>query len=541
MTLDDLFRRFESLKAGRANFEEQWQQIAERVLPQMADFTSSRAPGERRTERMFDATASLAAVKAVAAIQSFTTPSNQRYQRLTTDDESLNRVQRVKAYFDEVTDILFRARYSTRAGFEAQNGESMLQFFVFGTGLLFIDEDIKRQTLSYKSIHLGQAMLAEGPSGMVDTVYRCWQMSLRNIEARWPGRLPDALRNRLAQAPDDTVEVAHATLPRDDYDPSQAGNKRFPIACVYWLPGQKHLLQESGYHSWPYAVARYMTTPGEVYGRSPAWLAMSNIRVLNTMKRTTLAAAQKVADPPLLAAEDGVLGAFSQAPGYLNMGGLDASGAQLVKPLISGGDVRLGLEMMDKEREIIAGAFLMDVFRALVENPQMTATQAMELLQERATVMAPIVGRIESEGLGPQTERELDLLARGNQLPPMPPELVEAQGEYRIEYTSPARKAMRSSEGIAITRTLESVIPLAQVKPELLDVFDLDEAARELGEINGMPAKLIRDAKAMQAIKADRANQQQAAALMDAAPVVSQTAANLAKLQAAGGLQPGFA
>lgn len=541
MILDDLFRRFDALKAGRSNFEDQWQQIADRVLPQMADFTGKQSPGDRRTEKMFDATASLAAVKAVAAIQAFTTPSNQRYQRLTTDDEALNKIGRVKAYFDEVTDILFRCRYSPRAGFEAQNSEAMLQFFVFGSGLMFIDDDIRRQSLSYKSISLAQAYLAEGPQGRVDTVYRCWEWSLRNIERRWQGKLPDSLRGRLEKNPDETVEVAHAVLPREDYDPGQPGARRFPFAGVYWLPGQKHLLQEAGYHSWPYAVMRYMTTPGEVYGRSPAWLAMSNIRVLNTMKRTTLAAAQKAVDPPLLASEDGVLGVFSQAPGHLNYGGLDASGNQLVKPLITGADVRLGLEMMDKEREIIAGAFLMDVFRALVENPQMTATQAMELLQERATVMAPIVGRIESEGLGPQTERELDLLARAGQLPEMPPELVEAAGEYRIEYTSPARKAMRSSEGIAITRTLESVIPLAQVKPELLDVFDLDEAARELGEINGMPAKLIRDAKAMQAIKADRANQQQAAALMDAAPVVSQTAANLAKLQAAGGLQPGFA
>ena len=50
----------------------------------------------------------------------------------------------------------------------------------------------------------------------------------------------------------------------------------------------------------------------------------------------------------------------------------------------------------------------------------------------------------------------------------------------------------------------------------------------------------LRDAEAIQAMKDQRATEAQAQQLLEAAPVVSQTAANLAKMQAAGGLQPGF-
>lgn len=343
----------------------------------------------------------------------------------------------------------------------------------------------------------------------------------------------------MQQHPDDKVDVVHVVMPRTDYDPERLGSDT-PWASCFFLPEQKHKLEEGGYRSWPIPLMRYMTSPGEVYGRSPAWLAMSNIRVLNTMKRTTLAAAQKVADPPLLASEDGVLGAFSQQPGHVNFGGLSSNGEQLVKPLITGADVRIGMDMMDKEREIIASAFMMDVFRALVENPQMTATQTLELMQERSILMAPVGGRIESEGLGPMTERELDLLMQAGQLPEMPPELIEAAGEYRIEYTSPARKAQRASEGLAIQRTLESIIPLAQINPRVMQVFDEVEVARELAEINGVPAKVMRSPEAVAAMDEQQAGQAEAAALLEAAPVVSQTAANLAKMQAAGGLQPGL-
>lgn len=121
----------------------------------------------------------------------------------------------------------------------------------------------------------------------------------------------------------------------------------------------------------------------------------------------------------------------------------------------------------------------------------------------------------------------------------MPPELIEAQGEYKIEYTSPMRKAMRASEAIAISRTLEAIMPVAQVDPGVLDVFDMEATARELADINGYPIKGLRSPEAVMAMKEDRASKEQAAALLEAAPAVSSTAANLARMQAAGGLQPG--
>jgi hypothetical protein len=224
----------------------------------------------------------------------------------------------------------------------------------------------------------------------------------------------------------------------------------------------------------------------------------------------------------------------------MNYGMLGPTGEPLVKPLMTGADTRLSLEMMDREREIIGSAFLMDVFSVLVENPQMTATQTLELMNERAIHMAQEGGSIESEGLGPMTERELDILSRAGQLPEMPPELLEAQGEYEIEYTSPMRNAMRSSEAIAIVRTMEQITPMAQVDSTVLDVFDMQAAAREVAEINGVPAKIIRDKDALKALGEQRANESQAAQLLEAAPVVANTAASLAKLQASGGLQPGF-
>ena len=48
------------------------------------------------------------------------------------------------------------------------------------------------------------------------------------------------------------------------------------------------LISESGFESFPYMVSRYVTAPREVYGRSPAMLALPDIKMINEMSDTRL-------------------------------------------------------------------------------------------------------------------------------------------------------------------------------------------------------------------------------------------------------------
>lgn len=536
LQIEDILRRLESAKAKRANWNSTFQDIGDRLLPQASDFETRRADGEDRTELMFDATAALALQKYVAAIESFATPRNQQWHTLSVTDKSLAKKKRVKEYLEAWTEILFRVRYSPRSAFASQTNECYLSHGAFGTGGLFIDDDIQSRVIRYKSLNLAHTYILENHHGLVDTVFRCFRRSLRQIEQRWPGKMPPKMAEAMKKDPDEMVEVVHYVGPRTDYEPSRLGPMGMPWAQCYVLPAEKFKLEESGYRVWPFGIARYMTSADEVYGRSPAWLALSNMRVLNEQKKTMLKAAQKLVDPPMLVSEDGILGAFSLAPGALNYGGLSPSGEQLVKPLITNARYDIGLDIMDKEREIIAGAFLADVYQALIDNPQMTATQAMQIISERAVLVAPVLGRLQSEFLGNAIEREIDILTEAGQGPEMPPELVEAGGEYRVEYTSPMSRAMRAGEGVAILRTLESITPLAQIDPSVLDGYDLPGLALDLGEINGVPAKRMLDDEQIAAKQEGRAQAAQAQQLLAAAPSVTSAAANLIKLQANSGV-----
>ena len=101
----------------------------------------------------------------------------------------------------------------------------------------------------------------------------------------------------------------------------------------------------------------------------------------------------------------------------------------------------------------------------------------MGVAREQGWLLAPIMGRQQSEALGPLLEREFDLAMAAGVLPPMPPEMMEAGGEYEIEYDSPLSVAAKAEQGVAISRWLEGLLPMAQFKPDVLDKVNEDEVA----------------------------------------------------------------
>jgi hypothetical protein len=138
--------------------------------------------------------------------------------------------------------------------------------------------------------------------------------------------------------------------------------------------------------------------------------------------------------------------------------------------------------MMAEERGLIDDMFLVTLFKVLSEHPSMTATQVIELVNEKGILVAPTLGRQETEYLGPMIEREIDVLNSLGLLPPMPPRLLEAQGEYQVVYTSPLALSQRAQEAAGFIRTVETAKEIVNITqdPSYLDVFDFDTALPEI-------------------------------------------------------------
>lgn len=536
---DEIIRRQEKMFGDRTIFEQHWREIAERILPRGDLFMKTARPaGFKNTEKVFDATGNLALERFAAAMESMLTPRTQRWHKLSCKDDYLDSIPAVRRYLDEVTQLLFNVRYAPRANFASQAHEVYMSLGAFGTGGMFIDDAVGTG-IRYRAIHLSELFIQENHQGIIDTVHRKFPMTARQAVQRFGEKiLSERIRTAAEKTPEQTFEFLHCVQPNSEIKPGRKDYRGMNFASFYISIEDRDIVQEGGFRTMPYACGRYVTGPKEIYGRSPAMTVLPDIKMINEMSKTVMRAAHKIVDPPLLLQEDGALQAFDLRPGALNYGGVNDQGQQVVHPLQTGARVDIGLDMMEQRRKVINDAFLVTLFQILVEAPQMTATEAMLRAQEKGALLAPSMGRQQSEFLGPMIEREIDILARAGALPPMPDELVEAGGAVEIEYVSPLNRAQRSEEGVAIMRTLEAVTPLAQIDPGVLMVFDPEAIARELADINGVPEKVLRTPDQIEAMKNQQAQAAQAKMLLEAAPVASGVVKDLAQAQSLTGAAP---
>lgn len=536
---DECIREFEQLATRRGIWEGHWREIAERVRPNQNYFQRKERPdGDKRMEKVFDATAMLALPKFAAAVISMAFPANQRYHKLTCTDDALNDDGEVRKYLDAVTDILFKVRYSPQANFQSQSGEVVLDIGAFGTGVLFVD-DVLGVGIRYKSFPLSETYIAEDAHGRVDTLTRKFQFSAHQAVSLFGQKaLPERIRTAFEKEKNQKFDFLHCVKPNMERNARRKDWRGMEFYSCYLAFEDRAVISEGGYRVFPFAVPRYETTPRECYGRSPAMNVLPAIKMLNEQKKTVLRAGQRVVDPPIMLSDDGSLQAFNTRPNALNYGYVGADGRPMAIPFNSGGKVEIGLEMMNAEREAINDAFFVTLFRILVEEPQITATEAMLRAQEKGQLLSPTMGRIQTELLGPMIQRELDILAQNGALPEMPRALVEAGGQIKIEYQSPLNLAQRAGAGMGIMNTIQAVAPLAQMDKRVLMLFDPVEIARELAEINGVPEKVMRTKEQIDELTAQESQAAAAQQMLAAAPIAASTAKDFAQAQALAGAAP---
>lgn len=522
----ELLSEYSSLAGNRGNWESHWEEIAERVLPAYSQSFYSqigqRSQGEKRTDKVFDSTAAIALGRFASILDSLLTPRNSQWHSLAASDPYLNKNRDIRLWFGEVSRLLFKYRYAPLANFSSQNQQNYKGLGAFGTGCMFIDELSKGAGMRYRAIHLGEIYFRENHQGIIDSAYRYFAITARQAFQKWGDKVPDCIKSKLASSPDTPTMFLHVVKPRENYDPQRLDYKGMEYESHYVSVEGKTHMGEGGYSSFPYAISRYEQAPGEVYGRSPAMDVLPAIKTLNEEKKTVLKQGHRAVDPVLLAHDDGVVDTFSLRPGAINAGGVSADGRPLVQALQTG-NIHIGKELMDDERAVINDAFLVTIFQVLTETPTMTATEVLERTREKGILLAPTLGRQQSEYLGPLIEREVDILSRQGLLPPMPEALREAQGEYTVQYDSPLSRAARAEEASGLMRTVETALQIANVtgNQEPLDHFDWDTIIPEISNIQGTPERWMRDIESVKAIREGRAQAAQEQQEIQAAPAAA--------------------
>lgn len=528
--------RYGKAVSDRGTLDSHLEEIAKRILPNYSGtFTrdNHRTPGEKKTEDMIDATGALALGRMASALESMLTPRNSRWHGLGPSDKHLQKDRSVREWFENLTDILFQYRYAPRANFASQKRADYLALSAFGTGSLYIDRpsDRRENGVRYKYIHLGSIHFFENHQGMIDTSMRKFCLTARQAlqqfgEDMLPKQITDDAGSDTSS--DKKYWFIHCVKPRTEaegYDPGRKDVKGFEYADYYVSELEQKIVSEGGHNVFPFSISRYDVAPGEVYGRSPAMMALPSLKLLNEQKKVFLKQGHRTSDPVLLAFDDGIMDTFSLKPGAINSGGMNEQGRRLVDVLPTG-NLAITREMMQEEREIINDFFLVSLFQILVDTPQMTATEVLERAREKGALLSPTMGRQQSESLGPQIEREIDILVTQKLVPPMPPALLEAKGDYIVEYTSPLSRAQKAEEPAGLFRTVDWLNQQIQLTGDAsaLDWINWDTATPEILELQAVPLRWTRTLKQVNETRSQRAEQQQQQQLLQNAGQVAQLA-----------------
>ena len=494
----DLLRRQESLAAERATLDQLWQEIAELMQPMRADFTLQRQAGEKRSQKIFDGTAGQAAENLAAGLWGLITNAGNDWFTLRADLPEDEEDQATKLWLDEVTRRMRAAFAGNGQRFYARVMELYADLVTFGTAVFYVEEDAATGKVHYSCRHLAECFIAENAQDEIDTLFRRFRFSARQAVGRWGDACHPAIRRAVEKEPDRRFSFLHAVMPRGKTSGSGTG-PNMPFVSHYVDVEHGILLSTGGYHEFPYQVPRWSTASRGLYGDSPAMMALPDVKLLNAMSKTTIIAAQKAVDPPLLAIDELAVRGLRTHPGGIIYGGLDENGRRRYEPLSSGGNVGLGLELEEQRRETVRQAFYFSLL-LMVQQPNQTATEVLARQEEKLRLMGPHLGRIQAEFLDPLIRRQFGIMRRANLLPPTPRQL---QGSgIRVEYVSPLARAQRAGEGAAIVRALESLAPIGAIKPEIYDNIDADAAARALVQSFGAPNVLLRTATAVAEMRA---------------------------------------
>ena len=508
----NLLSRYERLEGQRQNWETHWQEVADYMQPRKADVTKKRARGDKRMEQVFDSSPIQAVELLAASLHGMLTNPSTPWFTLRFKDEDIENEDEAKLWLEEATATMYTA--FNRSNFQQEIFELYHDLITFGTAAMFIEED-DDDIIKFSTRHINEVFIAENDKGRIDTIYRRFNISARAAIQKFGDAVSSDVQGKAKKNPYDEVEILHAVYPRSEFNPNKKDKANMPFESVYMEYKNGNELSVGGFKEFPFVVPRYLKASNEIYGRSPAMTALPDVKMLNEMCKTTIKAAQKQVDPPLLVPDDGFLLPVRTVPGGLNF--YRSGTRDRIEPLNIGANNPLGLNMEEQRRDSIRAVFYVNQLM-MQDGPQMTATEVIQRNEEKMRLLGPVLGRLQSELLKPLIDRVFAILFRNNMLPPAP-EFLSGR-DIEIEYVSPLAKAQKSSELQSIMRAIEILGSMQNISP-VFDYVNFDNLVKHLADIVGMPQKLLKSQNQVNAEReqaaAQAAEQQQMAQMQQVA------------------------
>jgi hypothetical protein len=528
---------------------EEWmgmvEDIGKYIMPEYEDLRLVNPSNFKAGQYIYDGTAPNAVTLGANGLYGYTMSPATIWFDVRLINEDLTRDQTARQWLYETRRAMFVAL--ARSNFYSEGIQYTRNGIGIGTGILYSEENINESRMQYQVMHPGESKLAEDQWGNVDTFFREFKPTIKQVVDRFGlGTLPESEQRLFKENPTQRVKMLWAVAPTKQYnefDVIKAIPHKYMSAWVLIDTREKEaLLSLKGYQRFPLAVWRHTKVSHSVYGRCPSMDTMSDVKMINEMAYTLLKAAHRATNPPVNypSSLDGILD--------LDPGGKNAySNPNLfVRPIDTGQNYPIGKDMYIEKREGIKEAFGVQYYLMLTQLmnsnrnvADMTATQVMEMRGEKTAVIAPVIGRYSGEGIDPVLDRLFATELEAGRIPE-PPEILRGEN-IRWHYTGPLATAqLRQFESQGTRRALEAATVILPIEPTVKDNFDFDAIIRSLAITENILPQGLNTEAVVQQIRESRALAQQSAAAMQALQGTSAAAVDMAKAgESSGGIMTG--
>jgi len=519
-----ILEEYQALKSDRsASWDGRWQRVLEWMAPLRADITETNSPTPNTSHRskLHDTKAIEAAEVLVSAHMSYITPLNEQWlsyappRRHRKNDEAIS-------YFKECSEIAMEEIASS-------NFYQVMQSVyedrsIPGTANMFLQKGEDAE-LNFKYVPLGTYCFTENEGGQADSMFREFPLTLNQaVEKFGEDKLGDKLRGLWGRVGSEPA-LAHAkhnflqcTRVRKERARGATDQKNKPYEDTYVCMTDKVTLKEGGFDEFPFMVTRYRRWGNHLWGSSPAYSALPNVTSANYIRQILKTLGEVAAIPRILQLA-GEKRQVDLRAGGVNFVSREAAQLGFPKEWGTQGRYDVGMSLLEEDHESIEQFFHVPLFRMFASiEKEMTATEVAAREREKLLMFAPSFTQFVSD-MTPLMVRVFAMLARAGKFPDPPPSLIESQedGEATIPnpqvvYQSRIALAIKALHGEAFDRVMARMIALAEIAPDIFDNWDFDNVSRDLSRNEGMPESWVRAKKAIEEIRAARAEAQQAAA-----------------------------
>ncbi len=508
------------LVQNRKPVEAMWQDIERYVCPYRGKFYEpQKDEGEFewfRPQRMDD-TAVIAHDTLASTLHAKLTPSSYRWFNHKFRDTKLNKKKSFAAWLEDCG-VRMNAALADST-FDESIGEMYQDFTSYHTAFFAreVPDHMNWDGLDFKCLPLKECFAEVSHRGNVIRFFRKMQMTILQITDRFgveniPDRFKELFKAYEDGAGSDTkYTIVYACYKR----PGAIESDKFtdaipPLSRPYGYKfidydSGEEIGEEGGYYSMPVYWVRFKRAVGSDFGHGPSMTCMSNIKSLNRLRYLHIKQLELQVNPPGLTTEDNLITDLNMSDGGLTL----VEDVDAIKPYQSGGRLDVSEATINAMQQEIKDAYFINKME-LKESPAMTATEVGARQRQSQETMSAPVSALTSRLFKPLLNDIFADMFRMGEFDDMPEGLGEA--DFDIEYSGSAALAQKADIVGGIERTIGSAAGLAEVYEDIMDNFDPDEVAQELGSLNGAPASIYRGDTDKQGIRDERNKQKAAAA-----------------------------